>query len=105
MDILEKIDDMRQERGWSYYMLAQEAGLTQSTVLNMFSRGTQPSIKTLTAICSAFGITLSEFFAEEGDIMGADKGLSGNEKELIAMYRNLSEKDKNAVMFLINKLQ
>ena len=48
---------------------------------------------------------LSEFFAEDGDIMGADKGLSGNEKELIEMYRNLSEKDKNAVMFLINKLQ
>ena len=86
-------------------MLAQEAGLTQSTVLNMFSRGTQPSIKTLTAICFAFGITLSEFFAEDGDIMGADKCLSGNEKELIEMYRNLSEKDKNAVMFLINKLQ
>lgn len=86
-------------------MLAQEAGLTQSTVLNMFSRGTQPSIKTLTAICFAFGITLSEFFAEYGDIMGADKDLSGNEKELIEMYRNLSEKDKNAVMFLINKLQ
>ena len=86
-------------------MLAQEAGLTQSTVLNMFSRGTQPSIKTLTAICFAFGITLSEFFAEDGDSMGADKGLSGNEKELIEMYRNLSEKDKNAVMFLINKLQ
>ena len=86
-------------------MLAQEAGLTQSTVLNMFSRGTQPSIKTLTAICFAFGITLSEFFAEDGDSMGADKGLSGNEKELIEMYRNLCEKDKNAVMFLIKKLQ
>ena len=86
-------------------MLAQEAGLTQSTVLNMFSRGTQPSIKTLTAICFAFGITLSEFFAEDGDSMGADKGLSGKEKELIEMYRNLCEKDKNAVMFLIKKLQ
>ena len=93
MDILKKIDEMRKKRGWSYYMLAQEAGLTQSTVLNMFSRGTQPSIKTLTAICFAFGITLSEFFAEDGDIMGADKGLSGNEKELIEMYRNLSEKE------------
>ncbi len=101
MDILKKIDDMRKERGMSYYMLALEAGLTQSTVLNMFSRGTQPSVKTLTAICSAFGITLSEFFAEEEKT----SGFSGAEKELILMYRKLSEKDKNAVMTLITNLQ
>lgn len=101
MDILKKIDELRKERGMSYYMLALEAGLTQSTILNMFSRGTQPSIKTLTAICSAFGITLSEFFAEDEKT----SGLSGSEKELILLYRNLSEKDKHAVMSLISNLQ
>ena len=52
--------------------------------------------------CSAaFGITLSEFFAEEEKT----SGFSGAEKELILMYRKLSEKDKNAVMTLITNLQ
>lgn len=101
MDILKKIDELRKERGMSYYMLALEAGLTQSTILNMFSRGTQPSIKTLTAICTAFGMTLSEFFAEDEKTYG----LNGSEKELIQMYRELSEKDKLAVMSLITHLK
>lgn len=56
---------MRIERGWSINYLAMEAMLTQSTVNNMFTRQTDPKISTLRAICNAFGITLSEFFAEE----------------------------------------
>ena len=65
MDILEKIDALRQERGWSINYLAMEAMLTQSTVNNIFKRKTEPKISTLKSICNAFGITLSEFFAEE----------------------------------------
>ena len=61
MDILEKITKLRLERGWSVYKLADEAGLTQSTVSNMFSRKTTPSISTLSQICDAFGLTLSQF--------------------------------------------
>lgn len=101
MDILAKIDDLRKKRGWSYYMLALEAGLTQSTVLNMFSRGTQPSIKTLCAICSAFGITMSEFFSE-----GEERpGLSREEEELVNSYRQLSDKEKSAVSALVENLK
>lgn len=100
MDILAKIDALRKLRGWSFYTLALEAGLTQSTVLNMFSRGTQPSIKTLSAICGAFGMTLSEFFDETN----AESGLSANEQELILSYRKLNDKEKQAVAALIEKL-
>lgn len=64
MDILEKINKLRLERGWSVYKLAEESGLTQSTIANMFSRKTMPSISTLTQICNAFGISLSEFFSD-----------------------------------------
>lgn len=65
MTIIEKIDMLRKERGWSVNYLAMEAGLTQSTLNNMYQRNAEPKLSTLRAICSAFGISLSEFFADE----------------------------------------
>ena len=67
MNILEKIDRLRKARGWSVNNLAMEAMLTQSTVNNLYLRNSEPKLSTLRAICNAFGITLSEFFAEEDE--------------------------------------
>lgn len=60
--ILNKIDELRQERNWSVYKLACEAELSSSAIANMYSRKTYPSLPTLIGICNAFGITLGEFF-------------------------------------------
>lgn len=65
MTTLEKIDKLRVQRGWSINNLAMEAMLTQSTINNLYSRKAEPKLSTLRAICDAFEITLSEFFAEE----------------------------------------
>ena len=97
MDILEKITKLRLERGWSIYKLADEAGLTQSTVSNMFSIKTTPSISTLSQICDAFGLTLSQFFNE-------DEGVDANEQYVLSMYKKLNTKNKNAVKNLIKNL-
>ncbi len=101
MDILKKIEDMRKERGWSYYTLAMEAGITQSTLMNMFSRGTQPSVKTLTALCEAYGVSLSQFF-DEGEEHAV---LSREEAELLSAYRKLPANEKRAVSALIGQLK
>ena len=65
MDTLKKIDDLRKQKGWSMYKLSMEAGLAVSTITNMFARKALPSITTLSAICDAFGLTLSQFFADK----------------------------------------
>lgn len=65
MTTLEKIDMLRIQRGWSINNLATEAMLTQSTINNLYSRRAEPKLSTLRAICDAFDISLSEFFAEE----------------------------------------
>ena len=64
MDVLDKIDKLRRERGWSINNLAMEAMLTQSTLNNLYSRHSEPKLSTLRTICQAFGITLSQLFAE-----------------------------------------
>lgn len=101
MDILEHIKDLCKERGWSIYKLAEESMLTQSTLANMFSRKTMPSIATLTAICDAFEISLSQFFSETD----SNLILSLEEKDLIIAYRQLSKREKNIVKSLLNQLK
>ena len=45
----------------------KEAGLSHSTVTNMFNRSNAPTLPTLEAVCRAFGITLSQFFEDFED--------------------------------------
>ena len=100
MNVLEKIKKMQAERGWSTYKLSYESGLTQSTLSNMFTRGTCPTVDTLEKICEAFGISLSEFFEEDERKIYASK----EERDLLNKYRALSDKEKDAVRSTVNAL-
>lgn len=90
MDVIQRIDDIMKERGWSYYKLSIESWLSSSTITNIYRRNTVPSITTLEAICNAFGITLSQFFAEEEDFVQ----LSPEQKEMFDNWLCLSENQK-----------
>lgn len=95
MDVLEKIDKLRKERGWSVNYLAMEAELTQSTLNNLYTRKTEPKISTLRSICKAFGITLAEFF---NDGEAADD-------ELIRRVKGLSDENKSALLQLLKNMK
>lgn len=64
MNVLERIVLLREERHWTEYQLAEHSGLTQSTISSWYRKNMLPSIPSLTKICDAFGITLSQFFLE-----------------------------------------
>lgn len=98
MTVLEKIDELRRERGWSINNLAMEAMLTQSTLNNLYSRGAEPKISTLRAICSAFGVTLSEFF--EGD----ESTATGQDAEIKRRISTLSPEQKSALLTLLRSI-
>lgn len=94
MEVLEKIERLRKEKGWSINYLAMESGLTQSTLNNLYSRNTEPKISTLRAICGAFGISLSEFFKQEE-----------KEEELIRRVKTLSQENKQALLQIVKNLK
>ncbi len=94
MDILKRINELRKERNWTIYRLADESGVSQSTLSNMFSRETLPSISTLEQLCGAFNITLSQFFEED----------QGQENEFSRKFNMLSNREKNVVLELIDLL-
>ena len=91
MDTHERLRQLLNERGWSEYKLAKRCGLSESTVANIFRRNTVPSIATLETICSCFGITMSQFFAE-GDMVEITPEL----KELFENWVNLTPEQKKA---------
>ncbi len=46
----------------SSYELAKRDGMAQSSLYNMFERGTMPKIETLDRLCKGMGIDMSDFF-------------------------------------------
>ena len=97
MNVIEKINELRNAKGWSVYMLALEAGITQSTLASIIARNTPPKLETLESICEAFGITLAQFFAEDEHA----EYLNDLEIELLEHFRMLSKEKQKALINLL----
>ena len=54
MNVLDRIVELRLERGWTEYQLSQQSGITQSTISAWYRKNTLPSIPSLQKICNAF---------------------------------------------------
>ena len=96
MNTLERLRQLLDDRGWTEYRLAKECGLSQSTIGNIYRRNTTPSIDTLEIICKAFGITLSQFFAEANMVE-----LTPELKSLFDSWISLTPEQKTAVHNII----
>lgn len=98
IDVLKRIKQLQKQFGLSTYKLAEQSDLTQSTLANMFSRGTMPSLSTLDAICKGFGISMSVFFNEDTSNMTIE------EKILLDNFRKLSPNNQKAIYTLLTNL-
>lgn len=101
MDVIKRIDELMRDRNWSDYKLAAESGLSSSTIANIHRRNTVPSISTLESICSAFGITLAQFFAEKGDTVQ----LNREQAELFHRWISLTDRQKELLYGLIQEMK
>lgn len=99
MNVIERIKQLRDDREWSDYKLAEEALIPASTLSSIYARNTPPKLDILESLCNAFGITLSQFFMEDeqGEIV------SPQEKILLDNYRKLSLEKKKAVLTLLSE--
>ncbi len=100
MNVNTRIKQLMNERGWTSYRLAKESHLSDATIGNMFRRNTIPSIATLEAICSGFGITLSQFFAENEMVE-----VTPELKELFEDWVNLTLEQKKAVRQMMKAMK
>ena len=99
-DILATITEYREERGWTEYQLAEHSGLPQSTISSWYRKNMMPTIPSLEKICTAFGITLSQLFAE-GDV---PVSLTDSQQKLLARWSRLTADQQSVVFALIDKM-
>ena len=99
-DILAAITELRTNRGWTEYQLAEHSGLPQSTISSWYRKNMIPTIPSLEKICKAFGITLSQLFAE-GD---SPVSLTASQQELLIRWSRLSKEQQAVVFALIDKM-
>ena len=99
MDTQKRIRELMAERGWTDYRLAKEANLSHSTVTNMFNRNNAPTLPTLEAVCQAFGITLTQFFASDGE-----PPLTSEQQTLFAKWSTLTDRQKQILLDLMDSI-
>lgn len=99
MDTNERLRRLLNERGWTEYKLAKKCGLSQSTIANIYRRNTVPSIATLEAICNGFGITLSQFFADEQMVE-----LTPELKDIFDCWIDLTPNQKDAALQMLRAM-
>ena len=99
MDTHSRLRQLMAERGWTAYRLAKASGLSESTLANIFKRNTVPSIATLGAICSAFDISLAQFFAESEMVE-----LTPELKELLDSWVSLTPEQKQSALQMIRAM-
>ena len=99
-DILGLIRKNREARGWTEYQLAERSGLPQSTISSWYKKGMTPSFSSLEKICEAFGLTLSQFFAD-GE---ARLALTPEQRGMLDKWTRLSPVQQRALLNLMDTM-
>ena len=100
-DILAAIVHYRLERGWSENHLAERSGISQSTISGWYRKNSVPDTRNLNKVCEAFGITLSQLFAEGHSPVD----LTESQARLIHEWAKLDQEQQEAVFRLIAVMQ
>lgn len=99
-DILTAINELREQRNWTEYQLSEHSGLPQSTISSWFRKGMVPTVPSLEKVCAAFGITLSQLFAEGNDPVV----LTPDQQKLLERWSRLTSEQQEAIFTLIDKM-
>ncbi len=99
-DILDEIDRLRINRGWSEFELAKRTGIPQPSISTWYRKRQMITIPTLEKLCKGFGITLSQFL-DEGD---APISLTAEQREMLDHWSALEDEQKKAVLELLKRM-
>lgn len=62
--IINRIEELKKQRGWTQYKLSEESGVPQTTLISIKrKRSKDVGISNIWKICNGLGISVIEFFA------------------------------------------
>ena len=95
---IKRIKELMAKNHFNKYRLASKAGVSLSTLTSMFNKNTDPRVQTLEKICSACGISVSQFFER------SSKDLTEEQECILKVYNQLSPDAKNNLVSYMNYL-
>ena len=98
--IVDRIEELLELRKMSRYALSQQSGISQASISTLLNRKCIPTIPTLEKICDAFNITIAQFFSSNGSV----PDLTEEQKEVLEIWTQLNEREKELVMAYIQGL-
>lgn len=101
MTVLERILQLKKERGWTEYRLSLESGIAQTTISSWFRKNITPSIASLQRICDAFGITMSQFFAWD---QNAVMDLTPQQRQLLQQWSILTPNQQELLLAFLQTI-
>lgn len=81
--------------------LAQLTGMSQTAIGSIISKESIPTIPTLEKLCSAFGITLAQFFSNEE----SHPNLTETQREILMIWDSLEVEERKVFMTMIRGLK
>ena len=99
----EKVKQLMKSRGWKKYRLAEEMGVSASTVQYVFERDSFPKFETIEKICAAFNMTVPEFFLED-IIVGKKAGETQTLEIIIEFVKQMPDAQQRRVLNIVQAL-
>lgn len=99
-EIYDKVDRLREERGWTIYQLAMKAGVAPTTIYNWRDRLSSPTLSLLDAVCCAFGITVIDFLLNDDKLTA----LTEEQKDVLKLWNSLSDEQKESIVNLMKSM-
>ena len=94
-----RITELRIKRDISEYQLSYDLGHSKNYIHNIVTGYSQPSVKELLYLIDALGVTPRDFFDEEIEFQNPQLA-----KQVMDRIREMPDKDLEAVLLLINRL-
>lgn len=102
-----KIKELRENANLTQEALASKLGYVRTCVSSWESNRTQPNVEDLIKLSAIFGCTVDYLLGVDSDYVSTtsrETDLTYDEFKLVKMYRVLSERDKNFVSDVFNRL-
>ena len=95
--IAKRLDSLRIDNNLSLRDLANKSGVSKSQIANIISERKIPNIYTLSCLCNALNITLSDFLDFDESVYR----LRGKENIVIKIYREISPMSQDTVIKML----
>lgn len=95
---IKRIKELMERNNYNPYRLTKKSGISLSTLTSMFEKNTDPRVQTIEKICSACGISVSQFFDH------SSRDLTDTQEYILDAFNRLSPGDQEHLISYLNYL-